>query len=110
MKQKIEVEVSKEAHELGQALVGVVKAAKESLADGFQVTDLAVISAKSFAQVVEGVKGIDQLGAESKEDLDAFMKSWMLAGADIAAVFLKKAPAQSEPLAVEPEAELAKPE
>ena len=88
---KVEVEVTKEAHELAQALVGLVKSTKVALADGFQAgMDLPVIVTSNMMPLMSGVEGAEKLGLESKEDMEAFMNAWMLAGSEIAGEFLKK--------------------
>lgn len=90
-KVKVEVEVSKEAHELGKAVTNVVKAVKEALKDGFDpMTDVPTIVIKSLSELKTGVEGVQHLGSEAKEDLEAFLNAWMLAGTDLAGEFLKK--------------------
>lgn len=89
-KMKVEVEVSKEAFELGQSLVGIVKAAKQALADGFQPgADLPVILISAVAELPKGIEGVQKLGEESKE-VDAFVAAFMVAAKDLAGVFLNK--------------------
>lgn len=88
-KQKLEVEVSKEAYELGLALFGIVKAVKDAAADG--KIELAEVVAAVVAQVspiVSAVQGIDQLDDEVKEDIAAFSKALALPLADIPGLFL----------------------
>lgn len=98
---KLEVEVSKEAHELAQAVKGVVAAAKKHLADGFQAgTDLPAVFAESLGPLMTGVAGVEQLPAEVKEDMKAFLDAWMLAGTEIAAMFIK---VEDKPAEVAPE-------
>lgn len=98
------VNVSKEADELAESLVGIVVTAKAKLADGFQAgEDLGAIFTDNLGKVMTGVSGVDQLGAESKESMEAFLNAWMLAGSKMAALFLVK-PAEPVPAPVEPEA------
>jgi hypothetical protein len=88
---KVEVEVSEHSYKLGQGLGVLVKNAQEAVADGFQFgTDVPVIVAQSLPTIMEAVKNISEVGMESKEDLTAFLKAWMLAGTDIAGLFVKK--------------------
>lgn len=90
-KVKIEVEVSKEAYELGKAVGNVVKAVKEALKDGFDpMSDVPTIVVKSLSELKTGIEGISELGNESKEDLEAFLNAWLLTGTDVAGEFLKK--------------------
>ena len=91
-KQKVEVEVENETYELGLAVVGLVKAVKDVVADG--KVDVAEIVAAVIGQVdplVKAVKGIEELPAEAKEDFAAFAKALALPLADVPALFLKKA-------------------
>lgn len=90
-KVKIEVEVSKEAAELVDALVKVVETASIALKDGFQPgTDITLIFGGSLSALMKGIDGVDKLPAELKEDASAFLKAWLLAGADVAGLLLKK--------------------
>lgn len=99
-KVSVQAEVSKEAYEAGKALGTLVVKTKEALADGFQIgTDLPAVLTASLADFMTGVDGIDKIGSEAEEDMAAFMRAWMLAGADIAAVFLKKKEADEAPKA-----------
>ena len=90
-KVKGEGEVSKEAHELVEALVHVLETAVVALKDGFQPgTDLTLIFGGSLASLMTGINGVEQLPAEMKEDSAAFLKAWVLGGADLVALFSKK--------------------
>ena len=91
-KQSVTVEVENETYELGLALVGLVKAVKDVVADG--KVDIAEVVAAVIGQVdplVKAVQGIDQLPAEAKEDFAAFAKALALPLADLPGLFLKKA-------------------
>lgn len=91
MKQNVSVEVEKEAYELGVGLVEVVKAVKLALADGFQAgADVPAIVVAAIAKLPPAIEGLDKLGAELAEDPVAFVRSFALAGADVASVFVKK--------------------
>jgi hypothetical protein len=90
-KVKVEVEVSKEAYELGKAVSEVVKSVKEALKDGFDpMTDVPAIVVQSLSELKTGIEGVQLLGEESKEDIEAFINAWLLSGTDIAGEFLKK--------------------
>jgi hypothetical protein len=87
----VQIEVSKEAHELAQALKGIVMSAKAHLGDGFQpVADLQAIAIENFGKVQAGVAGVMEIPAEAKEDLEAFLNAWAIMGSEIAAELLKK--------------------
>lgn len=87
-------EVTKEAYELGQGLLGMVEAVKTALADGWQTgTDLPAILTASFANLVPAIQGCDQLPAEAKEDLAPFIRGLTVSVEDIAFVFIKKSEA-----------------
>lgn len=90
-KKVIQVEVSEHAHQLGEAVKGLVGSVQSALADGFQAgQDLPKIASENFAGLVGAVQAAGQLGFEAGEDMNAFMKAWALVGADIAALFVKK--------------------
>jgi len=91
-KVSVEVEVTKEAYELGQGLVDIIKAVKMALADGWQVgKDLPAIVASTVGNLGKMVDGIDQLDDEASEDLAAFAKALGLSVADAVAVLKKSA-------------------
>lgn len=86
---KIEVEVSKEAHEVGVALLGVLKAVKLALADGFQVgQDLPVLITAAISELPKAIEGVDKLPEEAKQDTVAFIKALTLPVADMVEVLL----------------------
>lgn len=88
---KKEIEVSKEASELFDALVKIVKVVKEVSKDGFQITtDLPAIVVAAVAELPKAVEGLDKLPAEAKEDTGAFVKAAMLSASDMVELF--KAP------------------
>jgi hypothetical protein len=85
------VDVSKEADELASALVAMVAAVKDALADGWQAgTDIPMIVTKALTVLGPAVDGMEKLGAEKDENLAAFVRALGLAGMDVAAIFLKK--------------------
>lgn len=91
-KQIEQVEVSKEARELGKALVGLVKASKKALKDGFQPTDVAMVVSSEFQSLLVGIQGVEQIPAEEKEDLLAFSNALGLSTAGLTAALLEKEP------------------
>ncbi len=90
----VTVKVSKEAHELAQAVKNVVLAllAKKPITQ---------VIAEEFAAVSLGVQGVEKIPAELQEDMAAFVKAFALAGADIAEELSKKkvAPEAPKPVA-----------
>jgi phenylpyruvate tautomerase PptA (4-oxalocrotonate tautomerase family) len=86
----VTVKVSKEAHELAQAVKAVVVAllAKKPITQ---------VIAEEFAAVSVGVQGVEKIPAEMKEDMAAFVKAFALAGADIAEAVSKKKAAPEAP-------------
>lgn len=88
---QINVEVSKEAHELGQGLVKFASAVKLALADGWQVgQDIPVLITAAIAGLVPALQGADKIPLEIKEDLEAFIRGVGLSAIDLAFLFLKK--------------------
>ena len=89
-KVKVELEVAKEAHELVQGVVELVKAVKEAMKDGFQVgQDLPVIVAAAVQKLPPAIDGLDKLGDELK-DPGSFAKAMVVGAADLVEVFVKK--------------------
>ena len=83
-----QVEVEKEADELAQGILAIIKAVKDSLSDGWQPgTDMPKIMIESATSLVPAIQGIEQLPAELKEDKAAFGKAFALAGFDIVGLF-----------------------
>lgn len=90
-KETISVEVSKEAHELMSGFIEVVKASRKALADGFQPgQDVPEILIKAVGQLPAMVGGLDQLPAEAKEDLAAFVNAGALGGGQLVLAALGK--------------------
>ena len=91
MKQELKIEVTKEAYELGLALLEIVKAARIALKDGFQAgQDVPTIVMQSLPHLLKGVEGVDKLPEEAKMELKEFINAWMFAGSEIAFEFMKK--------------------
>jgi hypothetical protein len=85
------VKVSKEADELTLALVGIVETGKRKLSDGFQVgEDLSAIFAENLTKLMTGLDGVQNIGEEFKEDVEAFTNAWVLAGTRVMGLLLKK--------------------
>lgn len=90
-KKMVSVEVEEKSYDVGQAVKNIVESAQQALADGFQPgQDVPAILTSSIMQLVTILQNAPAIPAESQEDLAAFIKSWSLAGLDIAALFLKK--------------------
>lgn len=66
---KVETEVTKEVHELGLAVKGVIKAYKDATADGWQSgTDIPAILMASFQKLSVAIEGVEKVGGEFKEE------------------------------------------
>lgn len=90
-KAKIEMEVPKEAHELFSGMVKIVAAAKEAMADGWDLgTDMPVVITKALVELAPMIQGIDKLDDEFLEDPSAFIKAAVVSAGDIASLFVKK--------------------
>lgn len=91
-KVKLEVEVAKEAYELGEGLASMVLAVKDALKDGFQPgQDLPAVVTAAFTKLVPAVEGMDKLDDELKEDAKAFLDALYLSLGKGVAELLKKA-------------------
>lgn len=91
MKQELKVEVTKEAYELGLALLAIVQATKNALKDGFQAgQDVPAILMQSLPALMKGVEGVEKLPEEARTHLKEFLNAWMFVGSEIAFEFLKK--------------------
>jgi hypothetical protein len=89
-KVKLEVEVSKEAHELVQGLDKFVGALQDALKDGWQMgTDMPLLLSAAFTELVPAIQGCDQLGAEMAEDKKAFVNALGNGLSNIAFRFIK---------------------
>lgn len=85
------VKVTKEADELAESLVGLVKSGKQALADGFQAgQDVPKVLSDNLMQMMTGLEGMDKLDDEAEQQLAAFIRAWSLAGVEIAELFFKK--------------------
>lgn len=79
------IQVSKEASELGDALVKVVASVRAALKDGFQpIPDTAAIGLAVYQDLIPGIQGAEKMGDESRESLTAFMNAWTQTGFDLA--------------------------
>lgn len=66
---KVEVSLPKESHELAKMLAKVAKVIIEAGKDGFKADDvMPIVSGMFEALSGEGLKGLDQLPKEIKED------------------------------------------
>lgn len=90
-KMKVEIEVSKEGFELSMALLKLVVEIKARLADGLGADDVAPMLATLMSkEVIAGVQGLDQLGAELQEDPEAFINAFAALGGALARELVKK--------------------
>jgi len=63
----LEVIVTKETNEIGEAVKGVIKAYKEATADGWQVgQDVPAILMASYGKLTTAIDGADKVGGEFK--------------------------------------------
>lgn len=82
------VQVSKEADELGEGLVQFLKDVRKALSDGWQPgADLPVFLQATIADLVPAVQGVEKLGEELKENEEAFVSAFLLAGKKAVYVF-----------------------
>ena len=84
----VTAEVSKEAHELVQSVVKLLRTIKQVTADGFHWgQDVPLILMQNLQSLTEGVNGADKLAGELREDPGCFIRAWGLGGADVVEVF-----------------------
>lgn len=77
----------KEAKELKDAVVGLLKAIRKATADGFQGQDVITIVSGEFNSLVTGVSGVEKLPEQVKEDLASHLECTGLMAGQIAKVF-----------------------
>lgn len=88
---KLEVEVSKEAHELGEAIAKLVMATKDAMKDGFQAgQDIPAVVMTAFAELPKAIEGLDKLDDEAKAGLKPFVMAFTLPVMDAVESLLKK--------------------
>lgn len=81
---KAEVEVSKEAYELGVALAKLVKEGKKILADGVQAQDaIALLNVILDKEIIAGIEGLEKVKEELKDNKGAFVTAFVVAAAKI---------------------------
>ena len=89
---KVEVEVTKEAHELGEALAKLVLVSKQAMADGFQPgMDIPAVVMAAFAELPKAIEGLDKMDDEAKAQVKAFSLALALPILEAVEVLLKKA-------------------
>lgn len=74
----IQVEVSKEMHELMSALEKLTLKVKAKAADGLSAGDVLTACVEESNNLVMGMLGVEQLPAEAKEDLESFLNAGTL--------------------------------
>lgn len=78
---KAEVSLPKEAYELGLALAKIIIEGRKLLKDGLDAADLGPAMAILMStEVAEGLKGLEKIGAEAKEDTAAVVMALIVAG------------------------------
>jgi hypothetical protein len=89
---KLEREVSKEMHELIQAVVKIIEASKVAMKDGFQAgSDVPAVVMASMPAMMQAIGGIDKLPEEFKEEmLPKAIMALCIGSGDIAEAILKK--------------------
>lgn len=98
MKKQITIDVSDSSYKVVETLKGVIKAAKDALADGFQPgQDIPKVASENMMQLFTAITEVHNLPDEAKEDVEAFMKAWLVGAAEIGALFLKKEVAAPAP-------------
>lgn len=87
----ITVQVTKEAHEIGEALKNIAKAVKDAMADGWQAgTDIPAIVVNSLNPLMSAIDGYDKLPDEFKNETEAATKGVMIPLIDVPFMFIKK--------------------
>lgn len=85
---QVKVQAPKETWELGEGVVALLKALKDSLDDGFQPgEDIPALVAAAVTHLGEAVKGVSEISNESK-DKD-FKRAVLLTAANIYDVFVE---------------------
>lgn len=81
---------TKEAYELAAGLKQFTLDIKRALADGWQPTqDIPAFLAATITDLVPAVQGVDKLGAEEKENAEAFVTSFLIPSKELAFELLK---------------------
>lgn len=84
----VQVEVSKEAYELAQALVKLASVVKEQLADGWEpLSDIPAVIMTAIRELPAAINGVDQLDDEMKADPSAFAQAFLVSAGDMAKMF-----------------------
>lgn len=94
----VPVKCTKEARDISKAVLTIIKAAKQAGADGFQAgQDLSEVSLKSWADLVEAIKGMQLLGDEATAEPAAFTAAFLVDIPEIVTVLTKPdAPVQAQ--------------
>ena len=87
--------VAQQTHELLEGIGNLVYGVRTVTSDGFQAgSDIPAIITTALGQMA-AINGVDQIGAEFKEDKVAFAKAVLAGGAKLADGILKPLPVQS---------------
>lgn len=89
-KKIISVEIEEHSYNLGQAVLSLISKIKDKAQDGIQASEIPEIATEALTAVVKAVGSIPEIPAESKDDSEAFIRSWSLAGGDILSLFFQK--------------------
>lgn len=91
MQLEVTQKVSKEAYEFAHGLAQVAKAVKVALQDGLQPgQDFSAIGAAVVADLFPAVQGMDKLGEEKTEDVEAFVTAFLIPMKELAFELVKK--------------------
>jgi hypothetical protein len=83
--------VSKEAHELAEGIANTVLSIQKALSDGWQPgQDLPIILNAVLLDLVPKIQGIEKLGSEKEENLEAFVTAFLLPVKKLAFRLFKK--------------------
>lgn len=86
---QVQVDVSKEMNEMMDAIVGVVEAMKQALADGFQPgQDLPAIVLAAVNLLPPALQGMDLIGDELKQNPKEFANAAALGAAKLLGKFI----------------------
>lgn len=82
------VELSKEAQELSEAIVGLVRSVKEKAKDGLSPAEVASALTENVGALMAGLGGLDQLDDEVAADRGATVRVAALMAADLVDVLV----------------------
>jgi hypothetical protein len=89
-KVQVQVEVSKESYELGDAVASIVASIKEKAEGGLTAAEIAQALTENVSKIMVGLSGAEQMGEEFKADPEASIAAGMLVGKKVLGAFIKK--------------------